>query len=197
MLKKGTISKVLNFYLTSPEYSKDVQRAFKMFFEQVENYSHKKIISPFAESFFNEWLMYDYKFSDGKGMLEKYYYENPESIPEYRRKVYLDLIENYFGMYEVLEIRLFSGLKLRRIGDLKEFEVLEISLTTQVKIGDLFFNRVAKVENRYELVGSDSSAFRLSEIPEKERLIQIKGFSKLGKITPIIALLILENYNRY
>jgi hypothetical protein len=197
MLKKGTISKVREFYINNPEYLDEIRRAFKTFFEQTEYVKGEEFsLSPFANAFFNEWLTYDFKFSDGKVMLEKYYYENPENIPDYRRKIYKDLMENYFGLFEVIEVKLFTGLKLRRIDDRKEFEVSEVSLTTQINKGDLFFSRVANVGERYELVGCDSAAFRLSEIPEKERLLQIKALSKFGKMTPIIALQILENYTR-
>ena len=196
MIKKGTISKVREFYMNNHEYTNDIQRAFKIFFEQNESFKSGKLSpSIFEEGFFNEWLTYDFKFSNGKGMLEKYYYENPENIPEYRRKIYKDLIENYFGLFEVIEVFLFKGLKLRRVDDFKEFNVSEVSLTTQVNEGDLFFSRVGKVEDRYELVGCDSAAFRLSEIPEKERRLKIKELSKFGKMTPIIALQILANYH--
>lgn len=192
MIKKGIISRVGKLYVNNPEFRDDIVKAIDIFFkdspyinQQPENLMFR---NPKIEGLFNEWLLYDFKFSDGKGMLEKYYYENPENIPEYRRSIYKDLMENYFGLYEVLEIRPFSGLKLRRVEDSREFDVSEMSLTTQVNIGDVFFSRVAKVDDRYELVGSDTALFQLSSLPEDQRLLQLKEFSKLKNLTPIDAI---------
>lgn len=196
MLKKGTIRNMGSFYINTPEYSGDISRAIRTFFGKKNWNSYKDIaFEPFEEGFFNEWLTYDFKFSDGKGMLEKYYYENPENIPEYRRKIYKDLMENYFGLFEILEVRPFNGLKLRRLHDKKEFDVYEMSATTQVEKGDMFFTRVANVGDRYEMAGCDSLLFQLSDLSEPERLVQIKAFSKYGELTPIDAVKILKSYS--
>lgn len=197
MLKKGTISRVGIYYIKTPEYKDDIVRAMKAFFKGLsgsEEPGNNLFRDIKEEGYFNEWLLYDFKFKDGKGMLEKYYYENPESIPEYRRSIYKDLMENYFGLYEILEIRPFTGLKLRRLEDSKEFDVYEMSLTTQVNIGDLFFTRVARVEDRYELVGCDTELFGLSALPEKQKLEQVKEFAKLKNLTPIDALRMIRRY---
>jgi hypothetical protein len=187
MLKKGTISRVRELYLNDIKYKKDITKAIVMFFKdspyskQGENLLFRSLQE---EGLFNEWIFYDFKFSDGKGMLEKYYYENPENIPEYRRVIYKNLMENYYGLYEVLEIRLFSGLKLKRIEDSRIFDVYEMSLTTQINIGDVFFTRVANVGDRYELVGADTCLFQLSRLSENQRMLQLKEFSKLKNLTP-------------
>jgi len=196
MLKKGTISRVGCFYLKTPEYKDDVIRAIGEFFkDSIYKQTRASLLfrTPQEEEFFNEWFLYDFRFSDNKGMLEKYYYENPENLPEYRRAIYKDLMENYFGLYEVLEIRPFTGLKIKRLEDSKVFDVYEMSLTTQVEVGDLFFGRVASVGDRYELVGSDSMSFKLSTLPEQQRIIYTKKFSKFKNMTPTDALNIIRN----
>jgi hypothetical protein len=102
-------------------------------------------------------------------------------------------MENYFGLYEILEVRPFNGLKIKRLEDSKEFDVYEMSLTTQVEVGDLFFGRVANVGDRYELVGSDSMSFKLSTLPEQQRILHTKKFSRFKNMTPIDALNIIRN----
>ena len=197
MLKKGTILKIREFYINNPEYADDIFRAIKEFFGECGWFKYIDIaFGLYEEGFFNEWLTYDFKFSDGKGMLEKYYFENPNNIPEYRRVIYKNLMENYFGLFEVLDVEPFVKLKLRRIDDLKEFEVREMSATMQAVGGDIFFGRVANVGDVYELVGSDSVIFKFSALSDYERSENIKFYSKYKKITLIDALKILKDLPR-
>jgi hypothetical protein len=74
MLKKGTISRVGGFYLKTPEYKDDVIRAIGEFFkDSIYKQTSANLLfrTPQEEEFFNEWFLYDFRFSDNKGMLEK------------------------------------------------------------------------------------------------------------------------------
>lgn len=81
MIPRGTISKVGKYYMTSPEYKDEIFRSFKEFFDKPNLETDRNVyLEEDEEPFFNEWLTYDFRFSDGKSMLEKYYMENPDSL---------------------------------------------------------------------------------------------------------------------
>ena len=116
MIERGIIRKMGQYYQNSPQYREEISRGMREFFDNDIPYDD--------EPLFNEWLMYDFIFGDGKRMLEKFYYENPLSIPEYRREIYKTLLENYYGWYEVLEVMPLEGLALKRLSDNNESYLL-------------------------------------------------------------------------
>ena len=170
MIPRGTISRVGQYYMSNPEYTDEIFRAFKEFFDKPDLGTDRNIhLEEDEEPLFNEWLTYDFRFSDGKGMLEKYYTENPHNIPEYRRKIYKTLMENYYGFYEVLEVRRMVGLSIRRLHDGKKFDVSEVSATLGLDVEDIFAGRVGNVIDHYELVGSDFKAIKLSQSSDETK----------------------------
>ena len=182
MIPKGTIRKVGEYYFSNPKYRDEVFRGLKEFFG--DN------IPDNDEPLFNEWMMYDFIFSDGKKMLEKFYEENPLSIPLYRREIYNTLTENHYGLFEVMKVIPFKGLSLRRLSDGKEFEVSEISATMDLEIGDVFITRVAMIIDHYQLVASDGKAIKSSQSKsKKEREAFMKSLSKVKMDTPKDALI--------
>jgi len=177
MIPKGTIRKVGEYYFSNLKYRDEIFRGLKEFFgNNIPNND---------EPLFNEWMMYDFMFTDGRDMLEKFYEENPLSIPVYRREIYKALTENYYGLFEVLKVMPFKGLLLRRLSDGKEFEVSEISATMDLEVGDVFITRVAKIIDHYQLVGADGKAIKSSQSKnKKEREIFIKNLSLIKMDTP-------------
>lgn len=197
MIPHGTISKVGQYYMTNSQYNEEIFRALKEFFDKPNLETDRKIhLEEDEEPLFNEWLFYDFMFSDGKRMMEKFYTENPQSIPEYRRKIYKTLMENYYGLFEVLEVRKFVGLSLKRLVDGKIFEVSEVSATMDLDKGDVFVTRVGKVIDHYELVGSDTKVIKLSQSnDEKKKKFYLESvLSRVKMNTPKDALKFFREY---
>ncbi len=187
MIPKGTIRKVGEYYFGNPNYRNDIFRGLSEFFG--------KNIPNNDEPLFNEWMTYNFIFSDGKTMLEKFYNENPLNIPLYRREIYKTLTENYYGLFEVLEVVPFKSLKLRRLSDKKIFDVSEISLTMEIEIGDVFITRVAKIIDHYQLVGADGKAIKSSQAKsKKEREVFLKQMESIKIDTPKDALAFCKMY---
>jgi len=187
MVERGTIRKVGQYYRNTPEYREEILRGLVEFFGA-------NVVDD-DNPLFNEWMLYDFRFSDGKGMLEKFYSENPLSIPLYRREIYNMLTENYYGLYEVLEVVKFAGLSLKRLSDGKVFEVHEMSATMNLEKEDVVVLRVAKVIDHYELVGADAQAMKLSESRDfKEKEFYLKTvFPKVKMDTPKDAFLFFKS----
>jgi len=187
MIQPGTIRKMGVYYRSHPEYKEEVTRGVKEFFG-IEN------ILDTDNPLFNEWMMYDFRFTDGKGMLEKFYNENPMSIPLYRREIYKTLMENYYGFFEVLDVERFVGLSIKRIEDGKIFAVSEVSATMGLDGGDIFITRVAKVIDHYELVGSDTKVIKSSQSKDaKQKKTFLKMLARLPMKSPKDAMYFLHN----
>ena len=169
MLPRGTISKIREYYLDHHKYKKEILRAMQEFFEYPDLGPEKKLeIGEYDEILLNEWLTFDFKFSDGQGMLEKYYNDNPHKLPLYKLSVYKHLQENYFGFYEVLEVNIGENMLLKNLKDDKEYRVKEVAGTMNLHKGDAIVCRVGNVGDHYELVGCDLPAFTMSEIGDSK-----------------------------
>jgi hypothetical protein len=104
MIPKGVLSKVGDYYFTEKSYSDEIFRAMEEFFDAPNLRRDRQLnVHDGEDELFNEWFLYEFKFSDGKTALEKFYSENPLSIPEYRRKLYKELQENYIHKREESE----------------------------------------------------------------------------------------------
>lgn len=189
MVPRGTISKVRGYYITKSEYADEISRACKEFFGEPDSPENDNPL-------FNEWLSYDFRFSDRKSMFEKYYIENPHNLPDYRREIYKTLLENYYGLFEVLEVKRYIGLSLKRLSDGKIFDVSEVSATMDLDKGDVFVTRVAKVVDHYELVGCDTQIMKLSQSKDEEnkKFYLKKVFPKVEMKTPKDAIEFFRKY---
>lgn len=186
MIPKGVLSKVGDYYFTEKSYSDEIFRAVEEFFDAPNLRRDRQLNAGDGEDeLFNEWFLYEFKFSDGKTALEKFYGENPLSIPEYRRKLYRELQENYYGVYEVLEVKPMKGLTLKHLGTEREFTVYEMSASMELEVGDTLIGRVGKVDDHYEIVGCNMPALKSGAEKNRERRIaQVKEvFPKLDGLS--------------
>lgn len=157
-MERGTIEKILDYYFSREQFEKEIIRAEREFFNKVDfdiEDSFKRRDEDTA--MFNEWFIFDFKLSNGKTPLEDFYERNPYNLNLVRLQIYKDLQENYFGFYEVKEVKLGEGLTLENLHTGKIYQVREYSGTFYLKEGQVFSTRVGKVGDHYELAGSQPS----------------------------------------
>lgn len=194
MLKPGTIRKVGGYYQNSFEFAKDLLKAkgeFSMGMGPMAFSSDK------SEGFFNEWFLYDFVLSSGVTPLQDFVKNNPLDLKDDEMNFYKVLLEsNHYSLYEILDIKIGSQLKLRDIFTNTEYDVLEHMGTYEAKKGAVTFGRVAKVFDHYELVGADT--LMLETKTQKDIDLIVKNLKQLGfPLTPISAnLLLLANNMR-
>jgi hypothetical protein len=110
-----------------------------------------------SEGLFNEWFLYDFEFTDGKTPLTNFVEENPLRFSEDKMTLYRNILRsNEYGMFEVLHVDIDQGLMLKNLQTEKETYVHERKLTSQVRIGSVFFGRIGMVDDHYELIGADT-----------------------------------------
>ncbi len=157
-MEKGAISKILDYYFDKPKFEKDIFRALRIFFNQpkLKEVDELEILEQ-DKGMLNEWLVFDFKLSNGKTLLEDFYERNPYKLNIVRLQGYKGLQENYFGIYKVKEVQLGEGLTLENIKTHKVYQVREYSATFSLSEGQVFSARVGLVGDHYELVGADPS----------------------------------------
>lgn len=155
-MEQGTIQKMFDYYFTKPKFRDEILRALREFFNKPDLTSGSKLeMEKGNEGMFNEWFIFDFKLSNGKTSLEDFYNTNPYNFDPARLQLYKDLQENHFGLYEVKNIRLGEGLTLENLQTGKIYQVREYSATFGLKMGQVFSARVGKIDDHYELVGSN------------------------------------------
>jgi|SRR3989344_1709160 len=184
MLPKGSISRVYEYYFTNPRFRGEIMRALREFFDRpnLDSGGHLET-SEKSEGFFNEWFLYDFELSYGGSILADFIMNNPLGISEAEMILYHDLLKtNIYGMFEVKKIDINKSLTILNIQTGETTRVSERKLTHQTTLGDIFFGRIGKVGDHYELIGADT--FSLVGINEAVK----KSFRRMrSTLTPKIA----------
>lgn len=152
-MKKGTIEKIIDYYYENPEYQDTIKQAIEQFFDiNISQDNELVLYDELEDSRFNEWLIFDYQQNNGTTLLEDFISNNPLNLTSSEIDIYKDLLNNYPGFYEVLDIQRGQFLLLRNLQTSQKFSVQEKLATFTTKLGDINYFRVAKVENHWEIV---------------------------------------------
>lgn len=187
-MQAGTIQKIISYYLQNERFLPELGRAQAEFFDLPPDGLAIAIVDKY-EPYFMEWLVFDFRLKNGRGLLEDYYDCNPRKRPLYEMQVYRDLQTNVFGMVEVQKVYLDEGLDLLMLHTGEKYFVHEHKSTFQLKKGNLIFVRIAAVGGQYELVGSDSIIFPI----KIDSFIKKSLIDKNKKLTPKDVIKFLDN----
>jgi len=158
MLPKGSIARIYEYYFTTPRYGDEVLRAMREFFDRPDLDRGASLeMNDKSEGLFNEWFLYDFVLPTGETPLQNFVKENSLGLSAVEMELYKNILKtNIYGLYEVKKIDVDEGLALKNLQTGKESYVREKSLTRQVQPGSVFFGRIGKVDDHYELIGADT-----------------------------------------
>ncbi len=179
-MQKDFISRLLSYYRNSPKFDDEISRALKEFFSE----GLKDVFDEMLEPYFNEWLIFDFKLKNGMTLLEDYYDRNPHKLPMYQLQVCKNLQNNIYGMFEVKQVDVGEGMELLLLSTGEKYYVNEYLGTFDLKKGNVFFNRISKVGDYYEMVGANSFMFDIKLTPSFRKILK----SSDEKMTPLDAL---------
>jgi len=183
MLPKNSISRVGEYYMTRLKYQKEMLRAMRDFFDRPDLAPGAHLdLGKFDTPLFNEWVMFDYVFTDGKKMLEKYYEDNPHKLSLPELALYKYLQKNIYGFFKVLEVKMGMGELLEDMMTGDEYWVVEYKGTLSTIPGYVITNRVAKIGDDYMMVGCDVPAYNLNDYKGIE--MRIRELLKHGRPNP-------------
>lgn len=145
-MQKGLIDKILNYGFEN--YRNDIQRAMDDFFgESIYDLSERDV------AYFNEWLIFDYRFSDGKSFLESYIEKNRYFLSKENEDC-VNLFENTLSIFKTLSVSRGNSMTALDVCSGKEYFILERQGTEYLKKNDLILCRIAKVDDHYEIISS-------------------------------------------
>lgn len=158
MMPKGTIVRVIEYYTESEKFESEITRALLEFFDLDDMAEFEKVEqNDFTDGLINEWLVYDFRLDNNKSLLEDFYIRNPFDLPFADLAIYRDLQKtNIYGFFEVISVDIGNGLRLRDLSSGKKYDVRERSATYDLKPGHLFYNRLAFLDDCWQLVGANS-----------------------------------------
>lgn len=174
-MKQGIVNTLLEYYLHEPQFQEDILRSAREFFDRPDLEPNNQVPLQLSEEeipLINEWLIFDFKLSNGKTLLEDFAERNPYRLPPEEIKAYRDLTENSYGLYEVKEARWGEGLQLRNLQTNKQYWVREFKGTFQTGAGDVLATRVGRVADHYELVGAGVTKMPIALTPESRKLFR-------------------------
>jgi len=178
-MKPGTIPRLLDYYFTNEEFAEEIKRALDYFFGKRKN-REKLEIDENMEGHFNEWLVYDFALKNGKNLLRDFYDRNPCGLAEDDLKIYKDLQNNEYAMFEVLKVEKGKGLELLSLQSGKKYFADEFMGTFQIAKGNIFPGRAGKVGDHWELIGTNSLLLKI----KIDKKMKDHFLASKDKITP-------------
>lgn len=172
---KGVIDQLLKYYLSDPRFKNDILRSLREFFDRPDLKPNNEIpleLTDEDEPLLNEWLLFDFKLSNGKTLLEDFVARNPYKLSPKELQGYADLLDNAYGLYEVEEVKWGEGLRLRNLHTGKRYWAREFKGTFQMGKGEVIAARVGKVGDHYELVGGIVKKMPIALTPESRKFFR-------------------------
>lgn len=127
-----------------------------------------------VSSFFNEWLIFDYKLPSGTTIISDYYFKNPDKLPDNIMDELKQIIET--SIYDLFEVeRAEPGVSVTVWGLFtgKRYKVFEISLSLSLRgQKGCFFNRIAKVDGNYYFIGSNPAFLPVTHTDRSRKIFK-------------------------
>ncbi len=125
-------------------------------------------------------FIFDYKLPDGKTPFELYLEKAELSFSE--KEDYKKLLDNVFSAFEILEVKVDSGMRLYDILNNKTYCVKEKKGTHGAEVGSMIECRIAKVGDSFEIIGPGGFKWPAETVYSLKRLIK-EGKLKDKKIS--------------
>lgn len=121
---------------------------------------------------FNEWLIFDFQLPGKMSIATEYFLKNPNNLD----CSLLDELEHilktqFYDLLEIIELKRGKWLKLHSFTKGKTIKVWDKAGSTGVSEKVTITGRVAKISNRWYLVGSNGIRLPFSSTPRHKRFI--------------------------
>ncbi len=148
--KSGWISKLLDFATDKPWYADTLKKTFETIFGK-----NKKELNEQEMNSLSETILFEIKVKNNKTPLELFVQEAVMSNAE--REMYQSwLIQGIFGAFEVMEVFLGKGMRVKRFGEKKTLLISEHMGSYGVKPGNILISRALPFSNEWMFGGGVS-----------------------------------------
>lgn len=180
---KIRMGKIVEYASRRPEL---MARAIKEFFGDKKIDSAGEYLED-KSSLFNEWLIFDFRLDSSRNWLTEYYLINPDNLPNDLLSELEKIIQTQtYDLFEIVSLKRGVFINVYGIFGGQKYKVWEKSLSLNAPNQGSFWNRVAKIDSRWEFVGSDPFILPMTYTPRMKRMmLNEKGNTKY---TPKIVL---------
>lgn len=132
--------------------------------EETENF--KKILP-----LFNEWLIFDFKLPSGMNAITEYYLKNPDRLSQDLLLELKQIIETQkFEMLEIINIKKGEWIEVYGVFSGNIYKIYDYLGSLSLPEKGSFFGRVAKIDNKWLLVGSDTFSLPVISTTRAKRM---------------------------
>ncbi|MFA6525811.1 MAG: hypothetical protein WCT26_00140 [Candidatus Buchananbacteria bacterium] len=153
-MRKNAISDVLDHYLYDLGRNADIKRASLEFFgRSIGDVVDGDLIADDdmdpVNMLFMEWLVFDFKLSNGKTPLSDFVKNNPLRLTDNELSDLRDMLDNEYGFFSVTSVKP-GRIEVESLQQDKEYAVREYAGARLLLPGQTIICRVAKIGERYE-----------------------------------------------
>ncbi|MCX6809304.1 MAG: hypothetical protein NTZ65_00935 [Candidatus Berkelbacteria bacterium] len=179
-MQKGTVKKLIEYFFKN--HSHEMIFAMRDFFGEnnIGPGGNINIQNNQEEGLFMEWIVFDYRFQNGKGLLDNFISENPLDMSKSELRIYEDLQINKYGFFEIISVKKDEYLELESLQSGKIYKVQEKMGTYNAEPKTTLVCRVGKVADHWELIGSDPVGFPIHYTERAKKLMR----EDKGKYSP-------------
>lgn len=160
------LSKIIGY---ANQHESIMRKAVEEFFGKTATDPHMENIES-VSGLFNEWLIFDFKMPSRTTFIVDYYFKNPDSLPKELLEELQQIIETqHFEMLELQSVKRGEWLKVYGLHSGKNYTVYEHSGSLKALEKGTFWGRIAKVHDKYILVGSNPIYFPTTATPRLKK----------------------------
>jgi len=173
---KIKLGQIINYAYTSKE--KLILEALKKFFGD-DPLIQEKLSDKTINGLFNEWLIFDFKLSNGTSIAGEYYLKNPDNLDQsLLNELEQILSTQFYDLLEIMEVKQGEWIKLYSFKKGVIIKVWDIAGSSSAVDKTTLTGRVAKINGRWYLVGSNGVQLPFNSTPRHKRIMrQAKGDS--------------------
>jgi len=171
----------------------DSQTINKLLFNFLDHRSPTDYSEPEKLSgFFSEWLIFEHNYNDDNNIFNLYYLKNPDNLSEKQLNDIKQVIETQkYELLEVVEVESGKYIKAYGLSTGKIYKIHEKLGSKSMKVGYTFPGRVAKINNKYYLVGTDTIILPIS-FNQKTKAMLKNNDEDIFSIKDTIAYLVIN-----
>lgn len=166
--------KVIDFAMTNPI---EVDKAYVQIFGSLPPNELKTE----WEELFLEWLIHDYKPSNGISFLMQYVLKNPDNLDEGMLNQFEQIVQTqFYSQFEILEIKRGQWIRVEDLFTGKAYKVYEKKGSESLSGKGIIPGRLAKVDNKWYLIGANSVYFPITyteRAKKNMRQLKIRNYS--------------------
>jgi len=151
--KASNVRRLLEHFFRD-ENDEEVRRALNEFTDgELDRKGQISLDNEEGEAQMSDWIVYDYRFSNGKGLVENFLDENAEHLSVAEKKSFEEMLLNKFGFFEVKAIEPEKSISLESLHSHKMYKAVEKMGTRGSRVGDILICRVGKQNGIWRMVG--------------------------------------------